>query len=277
MSRNQSRIAPPEVEDSTSDTQPPVNTPQPASPFNFIVPTEMVDLPSKGEYYPESHPLHNVDAIEIKHMTAKEEDILTSATLLKKGIALDKMLQSIIVDNRVKVGDLLIGDKNALLIASRVYGYGSEYKVSLLCPECNLTYEAVVDLNELSHKNPGAVDEGATKTANNTFVCTLPRSEVQIEFRLLTSKDQDVITDNKNTGTLTLLKLITVSVNNQTDKFYIEKALESLPILDTSILKRIYATVMPDVNMIQTVDCIECGEESEMGVPLNAEFFWPDL
>ena len=276
MSRNQSRIAPPPQGEPTgtpasSEAAPPV------SPFNFIVPTEMVDLPSKGEYYLEGHPLHNAAAIEIKHMTAKEEDILTSATLLKKGLALDKMLQSIIVDKRIKVGDLLIGDKNALLIASRVFGYGNEYKVSLQCPQCTAVYDTVIDLNELSCKSIDQDDTAVGRTPTNTFICTLPKSELEIEFKLLTSKDQDAIADDKNTGTLALLKLITVSVNSQTDKFYVQRALESLPILDTSILKRIYATVMPDIDMTQKAECAECGEESEMGVPLNAEFFWPDL
>ena len=280
MSRNQDRTLGnnPEIQQPVQPNPPPapMASPEaPASPFNFIVPTEMVDLPSKGEFYPEGHPLHNVDTVEIKHMTAKEEDILTSATLLKKGLAIDKMLQSIIVDKKIKVDDLFIGDKNALLIASRVFGYGSNYDVELECPNCESQFGTTIDLSELQIKSLTGV-EAAEKTENNTFVITLPRSNFVVEFGLLTSKDERTMSAKKSAGTMTLLKHIIVSINNQTDGFFIERALQALPILDTSILKQAYAAVMPDIDMKQAVECGDCGEVSEMGVPLNADFFWPD-
>ena len=280
MSRNQDRTLGnnPEIQQPVQPNPPPapMASPEaPASPFNFIVPTEMVDLPSKGEFYPEGHPLHNVDTVEIKHMTAKEEDILTSATLLKKGLAIDKMLQSIIVDKKIKVDDLFIGDKNALLIASRVFGYGSNYDVELECPNCENQFGTTIDLSELQIKDLTGV-EAAEKTENNTFVITLPRSNFVVEFGLLTSKDERTMSAKKSAGTMTLLKHIIVSINNQTDGFFIERALQALPILDTSILKQAYAAVMPDIDMKQAVECGDCGEVSEMGVPLNADFFWPD-
>jgi hypothetical protein len=250
--------------------------PAQAGPFNFVVPTEMIDLPSKGRFYSEGHQLCGVDTIEIKHMTAKEEDILTSTTFLKKGIALDKMLQSVIVNKQIKVEDLLIGDKNALLIASRVFGYGSDYEVRLTCANCNSQFDTVFDLSELKTKE-SKENESIEKTENNTFIVTLPKSSIVVEFRLLTSRDENTMSGKGFSGTMKFLKLITVSINDQIDNFYIEKALQSLPILDTSILKKTYALVMPDVDMTQTVECTECGETSEMGVPLNADFFWPDL
>lgn len=276
MSRNQSRVT--ANTPSTPQHAEPVVTPaeaQAASPFNFIVPTEVVDLPSKGEYYPPNHPLHGVSTIEIKHMTAKEEDILTSATLLKKGLALDKMLQSIILDKKIKVEDLLIGDKNALLIASRVFGYGADYSVEIQCKNCASTFSTVFDLTELSHTEPVEVT-ALTKTPNNTFTITLPQSNFVVEFKLLTSRDETKMTSVKKGGSLNLLKMFTVSVNEQTDPFYIERALEALPILDASVLKKAYAAVMPDVNMKQEVECTDCNESFEMEVPLNAGFFWPD-
>ena len=98
------------------------------SPLNFVAPTEFVELPSKGQGYSSDHPLSGKDVIEIKFMTAKEEDILTSATLLKKGIAIDRFMQNIICDKNIKIDDLLIGDKNAILIAARASGYGATYE-----------------------------------------------------------------------------------------------------------------------------------------------------
>jgi len=277
MSRNQNRAFGNNPGVAQSQDPPPLPQAQSAdSPFNFVVPTEMIDLPSKGRFYSEGHPLCGIDTIEIRHMTAKEEDILTSATFLKKGIALDKMLQSIIVNKQIKVGDLLIGDKNALLIASRVFGYGANYEVRLTCANCNSQFDIVFDLSELKVKELKEI-ESVEKTENNTFIVTLPKSNIVVEFRLLTSKDESIMAGKGFSGTMKFLKLVTVSINDQTDKFYIEKALQSLPILDTSILKKTYALVMPDVNMTQAVECVECGETSEMGVPLNADFFWPDI
>ena len=273
MSRNKKRVAAnvPQVA-----SIPPVEAPAQSSPFNFVVPTEMVDLPSKGQYYPEGHPLHHADSIEIKHLTAKEEDILTSQSLIKKGLAINKVLESIIVDKRIKVQDLLIGDKNALVVASRIYGYGAEYKVNLTCGECENEFQAVVDLNDFSSREIELSDK-IEVTDNNTFIITLPRSEFVVEFRLLTSKDEASVSKAVNKGTTNLLKLIIVSINGQTDTFYVERALGALPILDASVLKKVYANVMPDIDMSCNVQCTSCGEESQMEVPLTAEFFWPDL
>ena len=124
-------------------------TSQASDLFAFINPTEFVDLPSKGLFYPEGHPLHNQAVIEIKHMTAKEEDILTSEALLRNELAIDRLLESVIVDKSIKVGDLLLGDKNAVLIATRITGFGSFYDVTANCPSCSKSSEYTFDLNDL--------------------------------------------------------------------------------------------------------------------------------
>jgi len=277
MSRNQSRVTANAPAEAPPTAQPPPQNVQPqTTPFNFIIPTEVVDLPSNGEYYAAGHPLCGASSIEIKHMTAKEEDILTSATLLKKGIALDRMLQSIIVDKRINVDDLLIGDKNALLIASRVFGYGADYTVEAQCQNCDSTFSTVFNLNELNTKEPTDV-AAVEKTEHNTFIITLPQSKFVVEFRLLTSRDEAQMAANKKGGSLNLLKGITTSINQERDPFYVARALEALPILDASVLKKAYLAVMPDVDMCQETECTNCNEAFEMEVPLNAGFFWPDV
>lgn len=245
------------------------------NPFNFVVPTEAIDLPSKGKYYPEGHCLRDAEFVEIKHMTAKEEDILTSQSLIKKGLAITKLLESIIVDKSIKVQDMLIGDKNALLIASRIYGYGPDYNVNLVCPACSNSFEATIDLNDFGQKEL-EMNEAITITENGTFEVTLPKSNYVVEFRLLTSKDEAVLTKEIAKTSTALLKLITVSINGQTDSFYIERALNVLPIADSSLLRKLYSSVMPDVDMSCEVECTKCFEESTMEVPLTAEFFWPN-
>ena len=117
------------------------------SPLNFVAPTEFVELPSKGLGYASDHPLSGKDVIEIRYMTAKEEDILTSATLLKKGIAVDRFMQNIICDSNINIDDLLIGDKNAILIAARASGYGAEYETQIQCPNCATKAELTFDLS----------------------------------------------------------------------------------------------------------------------------------
>ena len=274
MSRNKDRInsnippqAMPEMVQQMTET---------VNPFNFIVPTEVVDLPSKGKYYPEGHPLKNVDSIEIKHMTAKEEDILTSQSLIKKGLAITKLLQSVMVDKSIRVNDLLIGDKNALLVASRVHGYGSDYSVNLTCPKCFSRFDTVIDLSDLGEKEL-TFPEDVSITESGTFETVLPKSGFKVEFRLLTSADEMKLSKEADTGSTGLLKLIIVSINDQTDRFFIERALMALPIKDSSLLKKAYASVMPDIDMSCDVECENCLEESKMEVPLTAEFFWPDL
>ena len=120
------------------------------SPLTFATPTEFVELPTKGRFYPEGHPLYNVEEIEIRFMTAKDEDILSSKTLLKKGVAIDRLLQNVVVNKQINIGDLFVGDKNALIVASRITGYGPEYDTRVTCPACSKTSDFSFNLEDLS-------------------------------------------------------------------------------------------------------------------------------
>ena len=132
MSRNEGRFEAAEGIPNPEDEGPPAAAVSAPTQFNWSVPTEFVEIPSKGKFYPNGHPLHNLDTIEIKYMTAKEEDILSDRSLLKKGIAVDRALQNLIVNKAIKIDDLLVGDKNALLIAARKTGFGPEYTTIIL-------------------------------------------------------------------------------------------------------------------------------------------------
>ena len=253
--------------------------------FSFVTPTEFVDLPSKGVFYPEGHPLAEVDNLEIRHMTAKEEDILTSESLLKKGIAVDRLLQSVIVDKSIRVDDLLIGDKNALIIATRITGYGPRYATSVACPLCKEINETVFDLSELGPNDISHPPESVeTNTAGN-FTFTLPRSEVEVEVRLLTSKDERTMaraTEKKkklklpDTRSTDLLKLVTVSVDGRTDGESLNKFIEHMPLQDVKHLRKIYEQIKPDINITYDFECDHCSHEGEVRMPLTAQFFWPN-
>ena len=95
-------------------------------------PTQMVTLPSKSWFYDSANPLSSGE-VEVKYMTAKEEDILTSQNLIKKGVVFDKLLDALVV-SKIKLDDMLIGDKNAVLIAARVLAYGKNYEFDYIDP-----------------------------------------------------------------------------------------------------------------------------------------------
>ena len=143
-------------------------------------PTEIVDLPSKGYFYPETSPLSS-GKLELKYMTAKEEDILTSQNLIKQGTVIDILLQSLIVDKTVKVEDLLIGDKTAIMVAARILGYGKDY---------DFTYDGEEQKVDLTTLKPIELDESQLKKGSNQFEYVLPKSERKITFKLLTGKDE---------------------------------------------------------------------------------------
>ena len=169
---------------------PGVGSETPSMTLDFTCPTEFVDLPSRGRFYPEGHPLHGKESVEIRFMTAKDEDILTSKSLLKKGVAVDRFLQNIIVDKSIKLPDLLIGDKNALVVAARITGYGTNYSTKTTCPACASTQEYEFDLGdgrisagglESVREYTPAIAEDIEETENNTWLVQCPRSKVVVE------------------------------------------------------------------------------------------------
>lgn len=282
MARNKSRLG--------TDEKPVASDPVAAiqspgdGPLTFSTPTEFVELPTEGKYYAEDHPLHNQTHVEIKHMTAKEEDILSSKSLLKKGVALDRFMQSVIVDKRIKVQDLYIGDRNAILIAARITGYGEDYTTQVTCPACTNTTKYTFDLNNQIIEKGGDDLEEIRWTNNGTFITTLPHFGVDVELRMLTGKDESYLTKLSQTKkgqklaetSLTdQLKMTIVSVQGRTDAATINSLVDHLPASDARHLRTTYAQTAPNVSLRQTFECSHCSFEDVTEVPLNAEFFWP--
>ncbi len=151
-------------------------------------PTEVIDLPSQGYFYPEGHPLAS-GKIEMRYMTAREEDILTSQNLIKQGIVIDKLLQALIVD-KFDYNELLIADKNALMIAARVLGYGKDYEVEVACPACGEKSKHVADLTQFESKD---IDFSKFTKGQNTFTFTLPASKKVLTLKFLTHADEKAV------------------------------------------------------------------------------------
>lgn len=250
--------------------------------LNFVAPTEFVDLPSGGKFYPLGHPLHEKTEIEIKFMTAKEEDILTSRSLLKKGVAIDRMLENLIVDRDIKLNSLLTGDKNAIMVAARISAYGAKYNIEARCPSCNNKEKPVLNLLEIGTKIALSPKEcGLNVTDRKTFSTTLPRSGLLVEFRLLTSQDEAKIAEsilkNKDdsAGSTNLLKTLIVSVNGDTNPASVNNVVDNLPASDARFVRNLIKDITPDLDMKFLFSCTSCEYEEELEVPLTAEFFWP--
>ena len=152
------------------------------------VPTEIIDLPSRGYFYPEGHPLSS-GKIEMKYMTAKEEDILASQNLIKQGVVIDKLLQSLIV-TKINYNDLLTVDKNAIFIAARILGYGKDYEVEIACPSCGEKSKHVIDLQEFDEKE---IDWTKFTKGECTHKFVLPISKKELTLKFLTHGDEKKI------------------------------------------------------------------------------------
>ncbi len=238
-------------------------------------PTEVVDLPSKGLLYPEGSPL-STGKIEIKYMTAKEEDILTSANLIKQGVVVEKLLESLIVDKSIKVDDLLIGDKNSVLIASRILAYGKEYEVEID------GRKIVVDLTQLKDNQ---LDESIVTNGANEFEFELPATKRKLTFKLLTSGDEKEI-DGEVKGyekihgigyeLTTRLKHQIISIDGDTKRASINSFVDNEFLSRDSIAFRTHvASIMPDVDMTSSYTDDE-GNEKEFTVPMTVTFLWPN-
>ena len=242
----------------------------------FKFPTETIDLPSKGFLYPKDNPLSS-GKIEMKYMTAKEEDILTNQNYIKNGTVIDELLKSLIV-SKINYNDLLVGDKNALLVAARVLGYGKDY---------TFTYngeEITVDLAELDNKefNTSELTQGV-----NEFAFALPHSQTSITYRLLTHGDEGKIAAeikglkkiNKQSSPelSTRLKYMITSVNGDTELKSIRDFVDNYMLaIDSRALREDVKEKQPDIDLTFEYENSD-GVVGDVDIPIGINFFWPDV
>ncbi len=250
----------------------------------YDFPTETVELPSKGLCYPKNNPLSS-GKIEMKYMTAKEEDILTSANLIRKGVVLDKLFQSLIV-SPVDYNDLIIGDKNAIMIASRVLGYGSEYRFETLCPSCGAKNQVSINLSDLGENK---FDEAALSLmgTNGELEFELPASKRKITFILATHRIEDAVMREMNARKkmhkegvtpeiTTRFKHMILSVDGNDEKKYVHNFVENEFLSrDSFAFREHIGKIQPDVDFNINFECSECGHNATLALPIDAGFFWP--
>ena len=240
----------------------------------FKFPTEVVELPSKGYFYVDGHPLSS-GKVEVKYMTAKEEDILTSQNLIKQGTVIDVLLQSLIVDNTININDLLVGDKNAIMVAARVLGYGKDYQFE---------YDGIEQKVDLSKLEPKDIDFKKFTRGVNEFSYELPNSKRTLTFKLLNGRDETEIeaeikalkklSKEKSTELTTRLKKLILSVDGKADKSYVNNFVDNEFLSRDSLAFRTHLSSMtPDIDMSAYIDVD--GEEIEVTIPVTLRFFWP--
>mgnify|MGYP001395359919 FL=1 len=239
--------------------------------------SEVIELPSLGKVYPKDSPISN-GKIEIKYMTAKEEDILTSQNLIKKGLVIDKLLDSLIITEGVKCDDLVLGDKNAVMVASRVLAYGPEYECEIENPNTGKTFSHVFNLADCPFKKlPDDIND-------NKFEMELPVSKAKVGFKLITGKEEKLIEAElkgiKKTGVqvspelTTRLKHTITSVNGDGDKGVINQFVQNMLSRDSLELRKYINNISPDIELVQEIE-LE-GDTVKVDIPMTVNFFWPN-
>jgi len=242
------------------------------------LPTEVVELPSKGLLYPLENPLSS-GTIEMKYMTAKEEDILSNQNYIRQGVVFDKLLKSLIV-SKVDYDDLTIGDKNAILIAARILGYGKDYQIKMEHPVTGEEEVLTIDLAEIKNKN---VDYSQFNNTNE-FTYTLPISKNEVTFKLLTHRDEKQIDDelkglkkiNMSGEVTTRLKQSILAVNGDRERKAVRDFVENFMLAaDARALRDYMKTISPDLDLTFTFVGSDGYTQEGVDIPLGASFFYP--
>lgn len=246
-------------------------------------PTEVINLPSKGWFYPADNPLSS-GQLELKMMTAKEEDILTSPNLIQKNIVLDKLLEAVVINKAISLDDMLICDRNAAFFAIRRLAYGDKYEAKLTCGRCGKENAVSIDLGKMDNR---PFDFEKYPKGENSFTFKLPYSGKTITFKLLTKKDENAIdvelkgmekvSKDVRREITTRLGHIIIAIDGVTERAQIRRFVnEELVSKDSLALRSHLRELMPDIDTTFDFVCQSCGLERKEETPMGVEFFWPN-
>ena len=253
--------------------------------FGWEIPVESVPIPSNGVLYDPDTPLFNKQMIQIKSMTAKEEDIITSNAYLKEGTMIRNLIQACVVDKSINVDDLISGDRDALLTSIRIVSYGSEYLVTHICKSCKSSNSLTVDLTSVGIKRLSIEPEESGK---NLFKYELPKMKLPVLFRFLTGHDEhEQRQRSKNEQKLGLaskesseitdyLNTCVVKVGENSKGSEIKFFVENMDAQDSKSLRQYIADNQPGLDMMHNYECDKCKREATVRLPFNENFFWPN-
>jgi hypothetical protein len=251
--------------------------------LTFEVPVIDVPLPSNGKVYPEDNPLHSKKDVSITAMTATQENILTNKSFAKKGTLLTNLIQSCLTNKNIDVKEMLMGDRNTIMVSLRISGYGPDYKVKVTCPECDKPSQQEFRLDQLPIRK---LEIEPISTGSNIFEFTLPSSKKKVHFKFLTGRDEEEIAitqaQKKKISVATDADLVTsglqqmiLSIQGVTDKNQIALALPKMPAFDSQALRRYIQDNEPGMQLKGEMVCPNCDHVGEVEMPLGAGFFWP--
>jgi len=216
-------------------------------------------------------------------MTAKEEEILASQNLIKKGIVLDKLFESIIVDKDINPADIIVGDKNAIMLATRILAYGPSYEVEIL----NSRDEKETVKIDLSKVQTKEIDTSILRR-DNRYNFKTP-SGYNLVIKLLSHGDEQKIDEeikalsklNKSgvsAELTTRYRFIIVEVDGKTDtKSIIDFINNKFVTRDTRALREFIKTFQPDIVMEYEYEDPESGEKEVRPIPMGVGFFYPSI
>lgn len=252
--------------------------------FNWEVPVESIPLPSRGMIYSPESRLYNTETIQIKAMTAHEEDILSSQAYIKEGTVITELIRSCVSDKAIDPEAMINGDRVALMIGIRVTGYGPEYNATATCGTCNAPNEIIANLAELPIKrltiNP--VEEGS-----NEFMFELPVTKKSVNFKFLTNKDDQeraitaknkarVLNSKTENNITSFLEQSIISIDGKTDRPKIRHFVQNMPAYDSRALRKYITDNEPGMDMNWRFECSSCNADNKANLPITAEFFWPN-
>jgi len=243
-------------------------------------------LPTKGLVYPEDHPLHGKEDIEFKEMTAKEENILMSRALIRKGTVVNELMRSSVLDKNIDLLSLLSGDRMSLLFAIRAIGISDDFSVVVTCPRCENTQEETYQISNFKTKDLDPTELEQVQPYQNLFKFILPRSKKEVLFKFLTGRDEEEIVQiveakkkkgiqNEEAVTTKLLFNI-VELDGKKDRSFIAKFIQNMPATDSRALRNFIDKHEPGIDTTQKFVCKNCDHEEDMTPPLGVTFLWPD-
>jgi len=253
--------------------------------FGWEIPVESIPVPSSGILYNPDSTLYNAKTLQIKAMTAHEEDILTSPALLKEGTAVDYVIKSCLTDKSIKIDDLLSGDKNALMVSIRITGYGNKYNISPVCEKCRTTNKIEFDLSSLGINR---LEIEPVEKGKNAFLYELPVTKKKIIFKFLTvgeQRERDAkndffeknVTQGVKKSVTSFLEHSIISIEGITDKNKINHFIRNMPAYDSKSLRNFIIENEPGLDMTHDWKCKNCNHANNSSLAITAEFFWPRI
>ena len=265
-----------------SDMQNPAGIKPADSKTEYEIPSDTITLPSRGLVYPKGSPMYGLEEVELQYLTAIQEDIITSPNLISTGKMIPTLLKSVIRDRNINVDDLILGDRNTMLIWLRSTGYGKDYPVKIQCKDCGHTHDYEFDLSALEIKELEVMPD-----EDGLFSFSLPLAKKIVRFKFMTGKDELEIMKAKNSKrkklntqidnslSLGLFKLIK-EVDGIEDPNDVRKFVTNMIASDARAFRTYMQKIEPGMIMLQDSQCPACGEVNEEVVPIGASFFWPD-